>query len=113
MSVSLVRSVRLRVGAGAAKPGPAIGQALGPLGLNMAVKYNNNNNDAANTSNLGEKNSLYIIYIYIGVFFSPRFDAFVTLDTDTLAEIFILAVGFGGRWSAVRQNLFRCPTTHI
>lgn len=36
MSVSLVRKVRLKVGAGAAKPGPAIGQALGPLGLNMA-----------------------------------------------------------------------------
>ena len=36
MSVSLVRKVRLRVGAGNAKPGPAIGQALGPLGLNMA-----------------------------------------------------------------------------
>ena len=34
--VSLVRKVRLKVGAGAAKPGPAIGQALGPLGLNMA-----------------------------------------------------------------------------
>ena len=36
MSVELVRKVRLLVGAGAAKPGPAIGQALGPLGLNMA-----------------------------------------------------------------------------
>ena len=36
MSVSLVRKVRLKVGAGGAKPGPAIGQALGPLGLNMA-----------------------------------------------------------------------------
>ena len=36
MSVNLVRKVRLRVGAGVAKPGPAIGQALGPLGLNMA-----------------------------------------------------------------------------
>ena len=36
MSISLVRKVRLRVGAGVAKPGPAIGQALGPLGLNMA-----------------------------------------------------------------------------
>ena len=36
MSVSLLRTVRLRVGAGTAKPGPAIGQALGPLGLNMA-----------------------------------------------------------------------------
>ncbi len=36
MSVVLTRHVRLRVGAGAAKPGPAIGQALGPLGLNMA-----------------------------------------------------------------------------
>lgn len=34
--VTLTRTVRLRVGAGAAKPGPAIGQALGPLGLNMA-----------------------------------------------------------------------------
>ena len=33
MSVSLLRQVRLRVGAGSAKPGPAIGQALGPLGL--------------------------------------------------------------------------------
>eukprot|EP01037_Dinobryon_pediforme_P026255 gene26255-28713_t len=29
-------TVRLLVGAGAAKPGPAIGQALGPLGVNMA-----------------------------------------------------------------------------
>ena len=36
MSLALVRKVRLRVGAGSAKPGPAIGQALGPLGLNMA-----------------------------------------------------------------------------
>ena len=36
MSLSLIRTVRLRVGAGSAKPGPAIGQALGPLGLNMA-----------------------------------------------------------------------------
>lgn len=34
--VTLTRTVRLRIGAGAAKPGPAIGQALGPLGLNMA-----------------------------------------------------------------------------
>ena len=34
--MSLVRAVRLRVPAAAAKPGPAIGQALGPLGINMA-----------------------------------------------------------------------------
>lgn len=34
--MSLVRTVMLRVPAGAAKPGPAIGQALGPLGVNMA-----------------------------------------------------------------------------
>lgn len=34
--VVLTRQVRLLVAAGAAKPGPAIGQALGPLGLNMA-----------------------------------------------------------------------------
>lgn len=36
MAAVLLRTVRLRVPAGAAKPGPAIGQALGPLGLNMA-----------------------------------------------------------------------------
>ncbi len=36
MSVSLLRKVRLLIGAGAAKPGPAIGQALGPLGINMS-----------------------------------------------------------------------------
>lgn len=36
MSVTLLRVVRLRVPAGGAKPGPAIGQALGPLGVNMA-----------------------------------------------------------------------------
>jgi large subunit ribosomal protein L11 len=34
--MSLVRFVFMRVPAGAAKPGPAIGQALGPLGINMA-----------------------------------------------------------------------------
>ena len=34
--MSFVRAVNLRVPAGAAKPGPAIGQALGPLGINMA-----------------------------------------------------------------------------
>mmetsp|Transcript_1015 Transcript_1015/g.2958 ORF Transcript_1015/g.2958 Transcript_1015/m.2958 type:complete len:151 (-) Transcript_1015:307-759(-) len=34
--MSFVRAVKLRVPAGAAKPGPAIGQALGPLGINMA-----------------------------------------------------------------------------
>jgi large subunit ribosomal protein L11 len=33
--MSLVRKVRLLVPAGNAKPGPAIGQALGPLGINM------------------------------------------------------------------------------
>lgn len=36
MSVVLVKKVRLLIGASSAKPGPAIGQALGPLGLNMA-----------------------------------------------------------------------------
>lgn len=36
LKMSFVRSVRLRVPAGSAKPGPAIGQALGPLGINMA-----------------------------------------------------------------------------
>jgi large subunit ribosomal protein L11 len=34
--MSVVRIVKLRVSAGIAKPGPAIGQALGPLGVNMA-----------------------------------------------------------------------------
>mmetsp|Transcript_25786 Transcript_25786/g.46609 ORF Transcript_25786/g.46609 Transcript_25786/m.46609 type:complete len:160 (-) Transcript_25786:1090-1569(-) len=34
--MSLVRHVKLRVNAGVARPGPAIGQALGPLGINMA-----------------------------------------------------------------------------
>lgn len=34
--MSFVRYVNLRVPAGSARPGPAIGQALGPLGLNMA-----------------------------------------------------------------------------
>lgn len=34
--MSLVRYVFLKVPAGAAKPGPSIGQALGPLGINMA-----------------------------------------------------------------------------
>ena len=35
-AVVLTRTVRLLVTAGAAKPGAALGQALGPLGLNMA-----------------------------------------------------------------------------
>lgn len=34
--MSFVRFVRLRVSSGSARPGPAIGQALGPLGINMA-----------------------------------------------------------------------------
>ena len=34
--MSLVRTVKLRVLSCAARPGPAIGQALGPLGINMA-----------------------------------------------------------------------------
>lgn len=34
--MSFLRHVKLRVPSGAAKPGPAIGQALGPLGINMA-----------------------------------------------------------------------------
>jgi large subunit ribosomal protein L11 len=34
--MSFVRHVKLRVPAGNAKPGPSIGQALGPLGINMA-----------------------------------------------------------------------------
>jgi large subunit ribosomal protein L11 len=33
--MSVVRIVRLRVSAGVAKPGPSLGQALGPLGINM------------------------------------------------------------------------------
>jgi len=36
IEMSLVRYVKLRVPAGSAKPGPSIGQALGPLGINMA-----------------------------------------------------------------------------
>ena len=35
-TMSFVRHVKLRVPAGNAKPGPAIGQALGPLGVNMS-----------------------------------------------------------------------------
>ena len=34
--MSFVRAVRLKVPSCAARPGPAIGQALGPLGINMA-----------------------------------------------------------------------------
>eukprot|EP00979_Chaetoceros_neogracilis_P002726 scaffold444_cov234-Chaetoceros_neogracile.AAC.3 len=34
--MAFVRSVKLRVPSCAARPGPAIGQALGPLGINMA-----------------------------------------------------------------------------
>mmetsp|Transcript_41585 Transcript_41585/g.71200 ORF Transcript_41585/g.71200 Transcript_41585/m.71200 type:complete len:158 (-) Transcript_41585:84-557(-) len=34
--MSFVRHVKLRVPSGTARPGPAIGQALGPLGINMA-----------------------------------------------------------------------------
>jgi len=34
--MSFVRFVKLRVPAGSARPGPAIGQSLGPLGINMA-----------------------------------------------------------------------------
>jgi large subunit ribosomal protein L11 len=34
--MAFVRNVKLRVPACAARPGPAIGQALGPLGINMA-----------------------------------------------------------------------------
>lgn len=35
-TMALVRTVRLRVPSCSARPGPAIGQALGPLGINMA-----------------------------------------------------------------------------
>jgi len=35
-TMSFIRHVKLRVPSGTAKPGPAIGQALGPLGINMA-----------------------------------------------------------------------------
>ncbi len=34
--MSFVRFVKLRVPAGSARPGPSIGQSLGPLGINMA-----------------------------------------------------------------------------
>jgi large subunit ribosomal protein L11 len=47
-NVTLVRKVRLLVAAASAKPGPAIGQALGPLGLNMAdfcKKFNDSTKD--------------------------------------------------------------------
>ena len=33
--MALVRTIKLRVLSGVAKPGPSIGQALGPLGINM------------------------------------------------------------------------------
>ncbi|GMH79935.1 hypothetical protein TL16_g08328 [Triparma laevis f. inornata] len=35
--MSVVRSVMLKVPSATAKPGPSIGQALGPLGVNMAA----------------------------------------------------------------------------
>jgi large subunit ribosomal protein L11 len=46
--MSFVKYVRLRVPAGSAKPGPAIGQSLGPLGINMAdfCKQFNEKSDA-------------------------------------------------------------------
>lgn len=34
--MSLVRMVKLRATSGTTRPGPALGQALGPLGINMA-----------------------------------------------------------------------------
>lgn len=46
--MSLVRYVFMKVPAAAAKPGPSIGQALGPLGINMAefCKQFNERSDA-------------------------------------------------------------------
>ena len=46
--MSLVRYVFMRVPAGNAKPGPAIGQALGPLGINMA-QFCKDFNDASSS----------------------------------------------------------------
>ena len=46
--MSFVRSVKLRVPSCAARPGPAIGQALGPLDINMAEfckKFNEKTED--------------------------------------------------------------------
>jgi ribosomal protein L11 len=37
--MSFVRFVKLRVPAGSARPGPSIGQSLGPLGINMAGEF--------------------------------------------------------------------------
>ena len=47
--MSFVRFVKLNVPAGSAKPGPAIGQSLGPLGINMAefCKQFNEKSDTA------------------------------------------------------------------
>lgn len=48
---ALKRLVKLLVPAGAAKPGPAIGQSLGPLGINMAEFCKDFNAKTANYVN--------------------------------------------------------------
>lgn len=63
--MSFVRHVKLRVPAGAARPGPAIGQALGPLGINMAEFCKQFNDQSA---------SLYAKGVPLGVLMSAFSD---------------------------------------
>ena len=79
--MSFVRFVNLRVPAGSAKPGPAIGQALGPLGINMAdfcKKFNE------------KSEQLYKKDVPLGVRLHANSDRSFTFDIRTPATSYLI-----------------------
>ena len=85
--MSFVRAVKLRVPACAARPGPAIGQALGPLGINMA-EFCKQFNDK--TESLGYKKD-----IPLSVTLNALSDRTFTFDVKTPPTSYLLKKAAG------------------
>mmetsp|Transcript_15941 Transcript_15941/g.23320 ORF Transcript_15941/g.23320 Transcript_15941/m.23320 type:complete len:150 (-) Transcript_15941:211-660(-) len=85
--MAFVRSVKLRVPSCAARPGPAIGQALGPLGINMAEFCKQFN---AKTETLG-----YVKDIPVSVTLNALSDRTFTFDVKSPPTSYLLKKAAG------------------
>ena len=88
--------MRLLVGAGAAKPGPAIGQTLGPLGVNMAEFCKQFN---------AETEKIYKKETPVTVFLSAMSDRSFTFNVRTPPTSYLIKRAAGMEKGSGRANI--------
>ncbi len=105
LNMSFVRSVRLRVPSCAARPGPAIGQALGPLGINMAEFCKQFNEK---TESLGYKKD-----IPLSVTLNALSDRTFTFDVKTPPTSYLLKKAAGIEKGPNHPNADQSPSGFV